>query len=122
MQYVSTVTAVWPSGSPTSSALPVPFTHAKGAAVTISGAWTDSHIGLQTEVIAGLWMPFADWQGDYTGVSIPTASGNTTMQAPPNWFYAPGADHQVKLWSHDGTGSGVPQGDTRTVLVTIVSK
>lgn len=122
MAYVSTVTAVWPSGSPTSSALPVPFTHAKGATITISGAWTNSHIGLQCAVIPGLFLDYKDWQGGYTGVSVPSASGNTTFGAPPNWYYAPGGDFGARLWSHDGTGSGVPQAAARTVLVTVVSK
>jgi hypothetical protein len=122
MSYISTVTAAWPSGSPTSSALPVPFLHAKGATVTISGAWTNAAIGLQCAVIPGLFLPLVDWQGGYSGVSVASASGNTTMQAPPAWYYAPGADNEVMLWSHDGTGSGVPQGNTRTVLVSVVSK
>lgn len=122
VKYFATVTATWPSGSPTSAPLPVPFVDAKGATITISGAWTNSHIGLQCQVISGLFLPYKDWQGGFTGVSIPTASGNTTMEAPPDWYYVPGQDNGVRLWSHDGTGSSVPQGDVRTVLVTVVSK
>lgn len=114
------VTAVWPSGSPTSSALPVPAGYYAMSQVHISGAWTNSHIGLQ-QYVFGLWFPLMDWQGGFTGVSIPTASGNASLECPPNWFPAGQDDHSVRLWSHDGTGSGVPQGNVRTVVVDFKS-
>lgn len=119
MRYQTIVTATWASGSPTSNALPVGFDNHKGATVCISGAWTDCAIGLQIDVVGGLFMPLMDWQAGWTGVSIASASGNAVHQAPPSWYYAGGTDGKVRLWSHDGTGANVQQADTRTVLVML---
>lgn len=110
------VTAVWPSGSPTSSALAVPWGHLAGGVLHISGAWTDAKIGLQVRVF-GQWQPLRDWQGGYTGVSIASASGDAAHQCPPAWFYANGRDHEVKLWAHDGTGVSVNQAAARAVVL-----
>lgn len=114
------VTAVWASGSPTSSAIDAPWGHMAGGQLHISGAWTNSHIGLQ-QTVFGLWFPLMDWQCGFTGVSIPSASGNATLQMPPNWFATYGGDKKVVLWSHNGTGSGVPQGNPRTVVIDLKS-
>lgn len=112
------VTAVWPSGSPTSSALPLDWGYYGLGTVTISGAWTNAHLGLQVQMYAGLALPLMDWQGSYTGVSIPSATGNVVRQMPDNWFH-PRGNNAVLLWSHDGSGSGVPQAAARTVIVDL---
>jgi hypothetical protein len=89
-----------------------------GGVLHISGAWTNAKIGLQVNVF-GQWQHVLDWQGGYTGVSIASASGNASHQCPPAWFYANGGDHQVKLYSHDGTGTAVQQTDVRTVVLSL---
>ncbi len=114
------ITAVWPSGSPTSSALPAPWGQFAGAQLHISGAWTHGYIGLK-QYVFGAWQPLCDQLGGWTGVAIPTASGNCSLVCPPNWFYANGGDNTVMLWTHDGTGSGIPQADTRTVVLDLKS-
>lgn len=112
------VTAVWASGSPTSSALAVPFGDMAGGTLHISGGFTDSKIGIQHYVF-GQWQPFLDWQGGYTGVSIASASGNASLMCPPSWFDVFGKDHTVKLWSHDGTGANVAQTGAHTLVLDL---
>lgn len=119
-RYFTRVTAVWASASPTSNALDVPFGHMGAAAIHISGAWTNSHIGLQQYVFSQ-WQPCRDEQAGFTGVSLPSASGNCSHQGPLNWFNFAGSDGEFKLWSHDGTGSGVAQAAARTVVVDFKS-
>jgi len=104
----STVTAIWASASPTSSGLAIPFGHFAGGILHISGAVTTGKIGIQVNVF-GQWQPVVDWQGGYTGVSINAITGNASHECPPSWFYLNRGDHMVKLWSHDGTGSGLAQ-------------
>jgi hypothetical protein len=89
--------------------------HLAGGEIHISGDWTDSHISVQRYVFSQ-WNPVLDWQAGYTGVSIPSASANHSIQMPPSWFMFGGKDHEVRLYSHDGTGSGVVQTDVRTVV------
>lgn len=112
------VTAVWPSGSPTSSALAVPWGHLAGGLLHISGAWTDAAIGID-QYVFGQWSPVYDWQAGVTGVSIPSARANASHQCPPAWFYINGRDREVRLRSFSGTGSAIPQGDTRTVMLSL---
>ena len=116
MRGFNTVTAYWPSGSPTSSALPISLGYYGAASLHISGDWTEAHIGLRLQLESGVTFPYADWQAGWSGVSIPSASGNVSLQAPPNWFNA--ARHAC-LWSHDGTGNNVPQAAARTVIVDL---
>lgn len=120
--WASTVTLPWPSASPTSSAIPIEWAQVKGGLVAISGAWSNSHLGLMVNIGYGL-NKLNDWQGGYTGVSIPSASGNVVYQCPPAWFYVAGSDRgqqgQVCLWSHDGTGTNVAQGNARYVTLQL---
>lgn len=109
-------TATWPSGSHTSSTFPVEMGYFAGGVLHISGAWTDSQIGIQHDVF-GLQFPTMDNQLGWTGVSLASASGNASIVAPEWWFYANGT---VRLWSHSA-GSGVPQAAARTVVVDLKS-
>ncbi len=110
-------TATWPSGSPTSSPFPVEMGYFAGGILHISGAWTNSQIGLQ-HVVFGLNFPTMDNQAGWTGMSIPSASGNASIACPEFWFLANGT---VRLWSHNGSGSGVPQAAARTIVVDLKS-
>lgn len=110
------ITAVWPASSPTSSGLPIPVGSMAGAVMHISGGFTNAHIGLQFSAF-GQWQPLMDWQAGFTGVSIPSASGNASIQCPPAWFYANGDDHTVVLFSHNGTGAAVNQAAARTIVL-----
>lgn len=112
------VTAVWPSGSPTSSALPVDFGYYAAGTMAISGAWTNAAVGIQTDMYPGVPFHFLDSQAGYTGVSLPSASGNAYHAMPVEWFYAHG-ENTVHLWSHNGSGSGVPQAGARTVILDL---
>lgn len=112
------VTAVWPSGSPTSSALAVPWGDMAGGILHISGAWTDAKIGIEQNVF-GQWNRVYDWQGGLTGVSIPSAIANASLECPPAWFYVGGRDHEVRLVSYSGTGSGIPQAAARYIVIDL---
>lgn len=114
----SHVTAVWPSGSPTSSALAIPFGHFAGGTLHISGDWTDAQIALDVYTF-GQWNRLYDWQAGYTGVTIPSARANASIQCPPAWFYVGGRDHTVRLVSVSGTGSGIPQAAARTIVLEL---
>jgi hypothetical protein len=114
----SHVTALWPSGSYTSAPLSIPVGHFAGGIVHISGAWTDAQLGLDT-LVFGQWNRVYDWQGGYTGVTIPSARANASIQCPPAWFYVGGGDNTVRLVSVSGTGSGIPQGNARTLVLEL---
>lgn len=116
----TTVTAEWASGSPTSSALAVPWGHMAGGILHISGAVTTGKIGIQVNVFNS-WLPVVDWQGGYTGVSINAISGNAAHECPPSWFYLNRGDHKVKLWSHDGSGSGLAQTGAHLLVMDLKS-
>ena len=116
----SRCTAVWPSGSPTSSALPIPFGHMAAVELHISGAWTDAQIGLQRYVF-DQWQPIMDANAQWTGMNLPSASGNCSFACPINWFNSCGQDGEVKLWSNNGTGSGIAQAAARTVVLDFKS-
>lgn len=118
MRNFTRVTAVWPSGSPTSSALEVPWGHMAGGLLHISGAWTDAAIGIE-QLVFGQWNRVYDWQGGTTGTNIPTARANASFECPPAWFYVNGRDHEVRLVSYSGTGSGIPQASARTIVLDL---
>ena len=114
----ATVTAVWASGSYTSAPIPIPWGHMAGGMVHISGAWTDSQIAIERNVF-GQWNRCYDWQAGYTGMTIPSARANASLQCPPNWFYVGGGDNTVRLASVSGTGSGIPQAAARTLVLEL---
>jgi hypothetical protein len=104
----------------TSSAIPVPWGHLAGGTLHISGSWTDAQIGLEVKVF-NQWQPVLDQNCQYTGMCIPTATGNASFNMPVNWFFVCGGDSEVVLWSNNGTASGVPQAAARTIVLDLKS-
>jgi hypothetical protein len=115
------VTATFPSGSPTSS--PVSFRgYAMGMAQIASG-FTGFWLGAQVSLPGGPYLPLPGRNNTYgdtdVATQLATAQASTAfLVALPPYFFAA---ESVCLWSHDGSGSGMPQTSARQVVVGLKS-
>jgi len=86
----------------------------------LPSAFTGFGLGAQIATAGGAFVPLVDRSNAYgTDVSVvtPTAQLVTAWAAPmPAFWFA--AD-EVKLYSHNGSGSGMPQTSARTVTISL---
>ena len=115
------VAVSFPSGSPTST----PFAcgpYALGMVQIASGA-TGFWLGFQVSIAGGPYLPVPGRANTYGDVDVATqlatAQASTAFIAllPPYQF---AADSAV-LWTHDGTGSGIPQTLARQCMISMKS-
>jgi len=115
------LTATFVSGSPTSNAVSMRG-YAMGMAQIASG-FSGMWLGAQISIAGGPVLPLPGRYNTYGDVDVATqlatAQATTAFLAPlAPYFFAADA---LCLWSHDGTGSGIPQTSARTVTIALKS-
>ncbi len=113
-------TMVWPSGSPTSSAIDLQPHGGRAAAVHLFNGWTSGMIAIEVSLDGtgyGLFRSSGGALAAITGIAIAAMTG--VYEAPPEWYIAL-AHPYVRLASVTGTGSGIPQASARTVKMLLV--
>ena len=114
------LTVTFASGSAVSN----PFTASNFALGNywLPSAFTGLALGAQVAPIGGAFSNLVDHSNGYgTDVSnvLPTAQLTTQYAgAMPGYWFAAGA---IKLFSHDLSGSGIPQTSARSVIVSLKS-
>lgn len=115
-------TVTFPSGSPTSNPFALAIQGQALGNMFIPSGFTGFGLGAQIGTAAAALVGLKDKDNAYgTDVSIvmPTAQLVAAEARPmPDYWFGAGF---VALWSHDGTGSGMPQTSARVVTIEVVS-
>lgn len=82
--------------------------------IRMPAAWTAASIGFKVaEAADGTFLPLYDDDGNLVQIDSPSVSQAYVAPAPL------GAGHFVKLWSQNGSGTNVAQGDDRTLGIDL---